>query len=102
MKRWVPDANDEIDGGLGNTSSLKDWDQFAEHEKRFGATTDYNENIYTTPLPDKSHPQYRERMALADMKVQEIERSAPATAHVAEERVMDFAGGDDAMDEEDK
>jgi hypothetical protein len=63
--------------------------------------TDYDENIYTTAI-DKSHPQYKERLAAADRKAREIERSVPTTAHVAEERVMDFVGGDDQRDEEDK
>jgi len=59
--------------------------------------------MYTTSI-DKSHPQYRERAAVADRKAREIERTAPATAHVAEERVVDFAGGgkDDKGDEEDR
>lgn len=44
-------------------------------------------------------------MAAADRKAREIERTLPTTAHVAEERVMDFVsgGGDDrGGDEEDK
>jgi PAB1-binding protein PBP1 len=58
--------------------------------------------MYTTAI-DKSHPQYRERMAAAERKAREIENSAAATSHVAEERVMDFAGGDDRNgDEEEK
>jgi PAB1-binding protein PBP1 len=41
-------------------------------------------------------------MLAADKKAREIERSTATTAHVAEERVMDHAGGDDNGDEEDK
>ena len=43
-------------------------------------------------------------MAEAEKKAREIERSAPTTAHVAEERVMDYVGGSDkgGEDEEDK
>lgn len=32
-------------------------------------------------------------MVAAERKAKEIERSAPVTAHVAEERVMDYVGG---------
>ncbi len=67
----------------------------------FGVKTDYDESIYTTTI-DKSHPQYRERMAAADRKAREIERSTTNNAHVAEERIMDFVGGKDTGDEEDK
>jgi PAB1-binding protein PBP1 len=103
LKPWVPDSNDGIDGSLENSSNSGPWDQFAENERRFGITTDYDENIYTTVI-DKSHPQYRRRMAEAERKAREIERSAPTTAHVAEERIMDYVGGSDkgGEDEEDK
>ncbi|KAK2047375.1 LsmAD domain-containing protein [Colletotrichum somersetense] len=104
LQPWVPDSSDGIDGSLEKSSgSGGTWDQFAENERLFGLKTDYDENIYTTTI-DKSHPQYRERMAAADRKAREIERSLATTAHVAEERVMDFvSGGDDhGGDEEDK
>lgn len=78
------------------------WDQFAENEKRFGVTTDYDENIYTTAI-DKSHPQYKQRLAEADRKAREIERSVTTNSHVAEERIADNLGGNDnGLDEEDK
>lgn len=102
MKPWVPDAGDTFSEGLEKSTSSGPWDQFAANEKLFGLQTDYDENMYTTAI-DKSHPQYRERMAAADKKAREIERSTAATAHVAEERVMDFGGGDDRNgDEEEK
>ncbi|CAK7265971.1 poly(A)-binding protein binding protein [Sporothrix epigloea] len=104
LKRWVGDGSADLDGSLESapTSGGK-WDQFAENERLFGLKTDYNENFYTTAI-DRSHPQYSERFAKADRAAREIERSAPTTAHVAEERVMDFAGGQDqgGDDEEDK
>jgi PAB1-binding protein PBP1 len=78
------------------------WDQFAANEQRFGVKTDYDENIYTTTI-DKSHPKYKERMAHAEKVAREIERTAPTTSHVAEERVMDFVGSrDQGGDEEEK
>ncbi|CAK7230378.1 poly(A)-binding protein binding protein [Sporothrix curviconia] len=104
LRRWVADGPADLDGSLESSSnSGGKWDQFAENERLFGLKTDYNENFYTTAI-DRSHPQYSERVARADRAAREIERSAPTTAHVAEERVMDFVGGDDqgGGDEEDK
>jgi hypothetical protein len=100
LKAWVPEPAYEIDGSLEKSSGGA-WDQFAENERLFGLKTDYDENIYTTSI-DKSHPQYKDRLAAAERKAREIERTAPTTSHVAEERVMDFVGGEDQRDEEDK
>ena len=98
LQKWMPDANDTFDGSLENSSSGGAWDQFAENERLFGLKTDYDENIYTTAI-NKNHPQYRERIAAAERKAREIERSAAATSHVAEERVMDYVGGKGQADE---
>ncbi|KAK6844759.1 hypothetical protein PG995_014869 [Apiospora arundinis] len=90
-------------GALENkaSGSGEKWDQFSTNEKLFGLKTDYDENMYTTQI-DKSHPKYKERMAAAERKAREIERSAAATSHVAEERIMDYVGGNDrGGDEED-
>ncbi|KAG6010273.1 hypothetical protein E4U21_007322 [Claviceps maximensis] len=92
LQPWVSDASDGLDGSLEASSSSGPWDQFAANEKLFGLKTDYDENMYTTAI-NKTHPQFRERMAAAERKAKEIERSAPVTAHVAEERVMDYVGG---------
>lgn len=102
LQKWVPDGPlPTIDGGLESGSKSRGtWDQFAENERRFGLTTDYDENIYTTAI-DKSHPQYKQRLAEADRKAKEIERSTTNNAHVAEERVTDNLTGDGG-DEEDK
>ncbi|KAH7347932.1 hypothetical protein B0T11DRAFT_308458 [Plectosphaerella cucumerina] len=102
LERWVPDSSDGVDGSLESSANTGPWDQFAENERRFGITTDYDENIYTTSI-NKSHPQYKDRFAAADKAAREIERSQATTAHVAEERIMDFAGGNnDNGNEEDK
>ncbi|KAG5945212.1 hypothetical protein E4U53_006752 [Claviceps sorghi] len=98
LQPWVPDASDGLDGSLEASSSSGPWDQFAANEKLFGLKTDYDENMYTTAI-NKTHPQFRERMAAAERKAKEIERSAPVTAHVAEERVMDYVGGGGTGDE---
>ncbi|RDW62693.1 hypothetical protein BP5796_10995 [Coleophoma crateriformis] len=104
LKRWVPDAPEDVDNSLeaGLTGSSGGWDQFAENERRFGVKTDYDENIYTTAI-DKSHPQYKQRLAEADRKAKEIERSAATNSHVAEERITDnLKAGSNGLDEEDK
>jgi hypothetical protein len=76
------------------------WDQFAANEKSFGVRSDYDESIYTTAI-NRNNPDYRRRQAEADRIAREIEGSAPANAHVAEERRAE-ARQDDAGDEEDK
>ena len=71
------------------------WDQFKANEQLFGLKSDYDENIYTTPI-DKSNPSYREREAAAKRIAQEIERTSTNSAHVREERgIMDEDGGPD-------
>lgn len=108
LQPWVPDSSSEADGSLEKMSlnnSSQDggkWDQFETNERKFGVKTSYNENLYTTAI-NRSHPNYKERDAFAKRKEQEILGSVPTTSHVAEERVMDYAGGNDAKgDEEDK
>ena len=90
----------------GSLESSRDsagpWDQFAVNEKQFGLTTDYDENIYTTKI-DKSHPNHKQRVADAEKKAREIERSSTTNAHVAEERITDHLSVDsNGLDEEDK
>jgi PAB1-binding protein PBP1 len=102
LQRWVPDSHDALDGSLEKSTNSGHWDQFAENERLFGLRTDYDENIYTTKI-DRSHPNYKDRVAVAERKAREIEHSSAATSHVAEERIMDHVGGDDqGGDEEDK
>ncbi|KAF3765423.1 hypothetical protein M406DRAFT_216237, partial [Cryphonectria parasitica EP155] len=106
LQRW--DAGDAtgnglVDGGLeDSTDSHKPWDQFAVNEKKFGVQSDYDENLYTTPL-DRSRPDYKDAVARADRLARKIEGSNATSAHAAEERMMDHvAQGDDGADEEDK
>lgn len=103
LQPWVaPSDSEPIDMTFEKPASGRAWDQFAANERQFGIKTTYDENIYTTVI-DKSHPQYKERLAKADKAAREIESSATTTAHHAEERQMNFAGGDNAgEDEEDK
>ncbi|CAJ2511734.1 Uu.00g073590.m01.CDS01 [Anthostomella pinea] len=104
LQPWVaPSGSDGADMPLERpTTGRREWDQFDANKQQFGITTTYDENIYTTPI-NKNHPDYNKRMAAADRTAREIERSAAATSHVAEERKMDYAGGEDVGgDEEDK
>ncbi|KAH8687770.1 hypothetical protein BGZ60DRAFT_522417 [Tricladium varicosporioides] len=105
LQRWVPDAPEGIDGSLESTrmkSTSAGWDQFAENERLFGSTTDYDENIYTTTI-NKNHPDYEKRMAYATKKAREIENSAATNSHVAEERVKDNVSAQaNGLDEEDR
>lgn len=104
LQRWVPDTPDEFDGSLETSLNKPSgtWDQFAENNRLFGLTTDYNENIYTTAI-NKNHPQYKQRVAEADRKAREIERSTTNNLHVAEERILNnINGANSLMDEEDK
>ncbi|THV44361.1 hypothetical protein BGAL_0662g00020 [Botrytis galanthina] len=104
LQRWVPDKPADNDGGLesGRGGRVAPWDQFAENERRFGLKTDYDENIYTTQI-NTSHPQYSQRVAEADRKAREIERSTAMNSHVAEERIADHTGpNENGLDEEDK
>lgn len=101
LQRWQPDAPpSNVDHSL-EKSGGGSWNQFEANERLFGLKTDYDEHMYTTQI-DKSHPRYKERMAAAEKKAKEIEKSVASTSHVAEERVMDFVGGDNGGDEEDK
>ncbi|KAK0104023.1 hypothetical protein ONS96_005128 [Cadophora gregata f. sp. sojae] len=106
LQRWVPDGPPDtlgsLESGRMNNSGGGAWDQFEENERRFGVKTDYDENIYTTTI-NKKHPQYKQRLAEAERKAREIERSAANNSHVAEERIVDnLAGEENGVDEEDK
>ncbi|GAB7364901.1 hypothetical protein MBLNU230_g5692t1 [Neophaeotheca triangularis] len=99
LKPWVPDNDAGIDMSLesGNETG---WDQFAANEQMYGVQSTYDENIYTTEI-DRSNPAYRQQEARAARIAREIEGSAPANAHVAEERRREAAAGS-GMDEEEK
>lgn len=107
LQRWdaggSSGSNGLNDGGLeDSTDNNKAWDQFAVNEEKFGVRSDYDENLYTTTI-DRSRPDYNDRLARAEKIARKIEGSAPASAHTAEERIMDHvAGPDDGQDEEDK
>ncbi|GAA3299674.1 hypothetical protein GCM10020218_089880 [Dactylosporangium vinaceum] len=55
-ERWEPAADTETDMSLESTSTAtKTWDQFETMPDVFGATSSYNEDMYTTRI-DRSDP----------------------------------------------
>lgn len=100
LQRW--DAGSEstaTDMSLGDPND-RSWDQFAANERLYGVQSTYDENMYTTAI-DRNTPEFRRKQAEADRIAREIEGSAPANAHIAEERQRDV-NRDDGGDEEDK
>ncbi|KAI8873942.1 hypothetical protein GQ42DRAFT_152350 [Ramicandelaber brevisporus] len=79
----------------GNTS----WDQFEENRRRFGVTSDYNEELYTTKL-DRTQPGFEKREREAERLAREIMKGPVSNRHLAEERglVTEL----DTMDEEER
>ncbi|KAJ3260317.1 hypothetical protein HK103_000952 [Boothiomyces macroporosus] len=90
--------------GLKNADAVRSgrsepWDQFAVNEQKFGVSTDFNEDIYTTVL-DKSGHDFKKREAEAARIAREIEKGVSNNAHIAEERGQTVAQDD--SDEETK
>ncbi|KAL2832040.1 hypothetical protein BDW59DRAFT_114728 [Aspergillus cavernicola] len=99
LKRWEPATDVGTDMSLeGAPPSTDRWDQFETNAKLFGATSSYDENLYTTSI-DRSDPAYKQKEAQAARIAREIENSEIDNAHVREERGLQAA---DAGDEEDK
>ncbi len=67
-----------------NTDNSK-WDQFAENEKKFGVTTTFDENLYTTAL-DKTSKDYKSKEKEAERIAKEIEKKSTSNVHLKEER----------------
>ncbi|EMC97447.1 hypothetical protein BAUCODRAFT_452678 [Baudoinia panamericana UAMH 10762] len=99
LQRWEPTGDLNIDMSLEDSGD-SGWDQFATNERMYGVSSTYDENMYTTAI-DRSNPQYQQRAAAAERIAREIEGSAAANPHVAEERKRDAEKGD-GLDEEDK
>lgn len=109
LERWIPPDPDHeepsllLESSTSNNAESKPWDQFAANRELFGVPDTFDELLYTTKI-DRNHPEYRERSAAAERICKEI-LSSPVcgNAHLAEERNMAVADGDDSgMDEEDK
>lgn len=66
-------------------SGTTGWDQFEANERLFGATTSYDENIYTTQI-NRNDPLYKKKQAEAARIAREIEGTATDNPHLREER----------------
>jgi LsmAD domain len=97
LQPWVPEAGPDVD--LSLESGQTDWDQFEANKRLFGASSTYDENLYTTQI-DRSAPSYSRREADAARIAREIERTTSTNAHMREERGQ--AIENDGEDEEDK
>ncbi|EOD47508.1 putative pab1 binding protein [Neofusicoccum parvum UCRNP2] len=98
LQRWVPSAETEVDLSLADDGT--GWDQFETNERLFGATSNYDEDLYTTKI-DRSDPRYKDRAAKAEKLAREIESGAAMNSHVLEERGH-AAPDDSGLDEEEK
>ncbi|KAF5863023.1 hypothetical protein ETB97_010831 [Aspergillus alliaceus] len=99
LKRWEPSAETEVDMSLEAANASAGWDQFEANARLFGATSSYDENLYTTRI-DRSDPTYKQKEAEAARIAQEIQNTDVDNAHMKEERGLVVAG--DGGDEEDK
>lgn len=83
------DACEALEGPLTTTTRSQPnrtsarWNQFQVNQDRFGVTTSFDEDLYTTKL-DKSRSKFSQ--ADADRIANEIEGQVSGNAHVAEER----------------
>lgn len=75
------------------------WDQFETNARLFGATSSYDENLYTTRI-DRNDPSYKRKEAEAARIAREIETSQTDNVHMREER--GHAAQDDPTGEEEK
>lgn len=99
LQRWEPAPDTKVDMSLETTTSAG-WDQFETNARLFGATSSYDENIYTTRI-DRSDPTYKQKEAEAARIAREIEGTDVENAHVREERGLAPADSG-AQDEEAK
>ncbi|EEQ88081.2 PAB1 binding protein [Blastomyces dermatitidis ER-3] len=98
LQRWEPGTDAPVDLSLESAGSTS-WDQFEVNERLFGATTSYDENLYTTRI-DRSDPSYKRKEAEAARIAREIESSETDNAHLREERGL--VAENDYANEEDK
>ncbi|ODH38195.1 hypothetical protein ACO22_02526 [Paracoccidioides brasiliensis] len=98
LQRWEPGTDAPADMSLESSGSAN-WDQFEVNERLFGATTSYDENLYTTRI-DRSDPSYKRKEAEAARIAREIESSDTDNVHMREERGL--IAENDYTNEEDK
>jgi PAB1-binding protein PBP1 len=99
LQKWTPDVDSPAPELLEDNQSGQAWDQFAVNEQKFGVTTDFNEDMYTTVL-DRSGKDFKKKELEAAKLAREIERKSTGNVHIAEERGQNTIGPDD--NEEDK
>ncbi|KAK7555732.1 PAB1 binding protein-like protein [Phyllosticta citricarpa] len=98
LQPWVPSADTDVDLSLDDSGT--GWDQFEANERLFGATSNYDEELYTTKI-NRDDPTYKQKAAQAEKLAREIESGVAMNAHVAEERGA-VAPDDSGLNEEDK
>lgn len=84
MQPWIPGPDTDVDLSLESTGTAG-WDQFEANARLFGATSSYDENLYTTRI-DRSDPSYKRKEAEAARIAREIESSDTDNVHMREER----------------
>lgn len=86
LQRWDPGNDGEVDLSLeASTGSTAGWDQFEANERLFGATTNYDENLYTTRI-NRDDPTYKQKAAVAAKIAREIGNESVSNSHMREER----------------
>ncbi|EGD86649.2 uncharacterized protein TERG_02906 [Trichophyton rubrum CBS 118892] len=85
LQRWEPSGTDATLDWAPESSGTAGWDQFETNARLFGATSSYDENIYTTRI-DRSDPSYKRKEAEAARIAREIESADTDNAHMREER----------------
>ncbi|EFW23269.1 PAB1 binding protein Pbp1 [Coccidioides posadasii str. Silveira] len=99
LQRWEPGPDAVVEMSLEGSASTGTWDQFETNARLFGATSSYDENLYTTRI-DRNDPSYKQREAEAARIAREIESSETDNPHVREER--GFVNLKDDIGEEEK
>jgi len=98
LQRWVPES--EVGASLSDFDDSKhevgNWDQFEENEKLFGLKTDFNMDLYTTPLRAN---QSKYSVAEADEIAREIRNASSTNLHLQDERGQ-LAFDDSGLNEE--
>lgn len=98
LERWVPEG--EVGASLSDFGDSKhevgDWDQFEENEKLFGLKTDFNMDLYTTPLRANES---KYSVAEADEIAREIRNASSTNLHLQDERGQ-LAFDDSGLNEE--
>ncbi|EEP80956.1 predicted protein [Uncinocarpus reesii 1704] len=84
LQPWEPGTDTVVEMSLegGSTGT---WDQFETNARLFGATSSYDEDLYTTRI-DRNDPSYKQKQAEAARIAREIEASETTNIHVREER----------------